>query len=405
MAVAMMTPPVLLGAFANMLLAMHLADLSVVPGISGDVAAAQAAFRDEVHIVDITLFVMFGILTFASLHFTEDAMRGLHGFALVVLLLVCGVVYGSWTFGIADTQTLQIGLGITFWGLGWVLIMVQMFSLLRATPHRKWTWVTGGVGLYQAAMFFLALELGIYASARTAALVFMMVGSVSTIVFSAHRDLVGTLWGYGRRNKVRLPDISWKGALLVVIYSVVVFGMIGAEYVHHFAYEPVWGRQHYVLLAATTPIGVVLFGTISERGGRRALLYAVPIAIAFALLFQEVLNAIWPLVIAEGIMLGSLPYLFQYLAEATQVLTRGTVFLFSLGAVAIMGFGGTFNQQFTEFVPVDPASRVLLEFAGLLVAVALAPQLPETRARVTDEQELEDYLELARRVGSERSRG
>lgn len=401
LAVAMLTPPVLLGALANMLMSLHLADLSLVPTGDG-LSAVQAELRSDVELVNITFFVVFGLMTMGALHMSEDALRGLHGFGLATLLFVGYAVHQRWDLGVDDPVAAQIGLGIAFWGLGWVLIVLHLFSFLRTTPHRKWNWVTGGVGLYQAALFFLAMEIGILFDPATAALVFMAIGVIASVFFFANQDRVGRLWGYGRRDRVHLPDVDLKGGLFVIVYAVIVFGMIGAEYVHHFSYAPVWTRAHYLLLAATTPLGVVLFGALAERGGRRAVLYGLPISIMFALVIPQLFDSVWLLVVAEGIMLGSMPYLFQYLAEATRVLTRGTVFLFSMGAVMLLGLGGTFNANFERFSPIDdPTSRIFLQIASLLVAMVLAPQMPETQAQVTDEEDIEDYLALARQVGGD----
>lgn len=397
LALAVLTPPILIAALANTLIAVRLSDLSFEATGPDALFRELVAFQDAVHLATIAFFVIFGILIFAAIHATEDAMKGMIGFSTGTLVFLAVAVYAGWGFG-TDPATAQLGIGIAFWGLGWVLTMIHLFALLRATPHRKWNWVAGGVGLAQAAGFFLVLQIGIWISLQVAALFLILLGGVAVAVVLDNRQTIGALWGYGLRRHVRLPEVDARRLVLVAVYAVLTFGLIGAEYQHHFAYQPGFALGHYVLLAAITPVGVVLFGLISERGGRRALLYAIPIVVGGALIIDRGVATVWPLVVAEGIMLGALPFLFQYLAEATKLLTRGSVFVFSLGAVGIIGLAGSFTAHFGAWTDLSGDQILLLQFAAVIVALAVAPQLPETRAQVTEEEELEDYLALAKRV-------
>ncbi len=398
LALAMLAPPILLGALAHTLWSLGLADLGF-PGATTptDLEVAQQGFRADFELVEFGLFVIFGLLTLGALHITEDALGGLQAFSLAALLFLTYVVFQRWDFG-GSLDAARIASGVALWGLGWVLIMLHLFSLLRSTPHRKWNWVTGTVGLVQAAAFFLTLELAIFVSLEWAALVVAVLGLAAAAFFMGRRGEIRRLWGYQGRGRVQLPPVEWRGGLLVALYAVLAFGMIGAEYVHHFRYDPTFDRPHYVLMAATTPLGIVLFGTLSERGGRRSLLYGVPLVVGFAVLAENLFGSPWPVAVAEGIMLGAVPYLFQYLAEATMVLTRGTIYLFSLGAVVVLAAGGTVATWATFWTPIDENSLVLAEMAALLFALLLAPQLPETRPQVSESEELADYLELARRI-------
>lgn len=397
LAAAVLTPPVLLAALANTLMALRLSSLGFDLSDPAAAYGALVAFKTSVEVTTISLFIIFGLLAVFALHATDDAMKGMVVFSSLTLLFLAGATYGEWGFG-TDPATAQLGLGIAFWGLGWVLMMVHLFALLRGTPHRRWNWVAGGVGLYQAAAFFLTLEIAIWLSLQAAAVLLVLLTAVAIVVVFDNRQRIGELWGYGLRRQVRLPERDGKGLALVAVYGIATFGLLGAEYQHHFSYRPTFTLLHFVLLAAMTPVGVMLFGALSERGGRRALLYAVPIVIGSGILIQNAFQVAWPLAVAEGIMLGSLPFLFQYLAEATKLLTRGSIFVFSMGAVGILGAAGSFVAHFAAWTDLGSDQVLLMEFAALIVAVAVAPQLPETKPQVTEEEELEDYLALARRV-------
>ena len=397
LALAVLTPPILIGALANTLMAVRLSELTFVASDPESLLAALGAFKDAIELTTVAFFVIFGLLSVAALHATEDAMRGMVAFSTLTLGFLSFAVYDEWGFG-TDLATAQLGIGIAFWGLGWVITMVHLFALLRATPHRKWTYVAGAVGLYQAIAFFLTLQIAVWINMQAAAVLLVLLGLLSAVIVFDNRHDIGDLWGYGLRRSVRLPDVSARRLIIVALYALIVFGLIGAEYQYHFDYVPRFALLHYVLLAAMTPVGVVLFGALSERGGRRTLLYGVPLVVAAGLIFQRAFTTAWPLAVAEGIMLGALPYLFQYLAEATRLLTRGSVYLFAMGAVAVLGVAGTFAAHFRAWTDWNPQQMLLLEFALMVVALAIAPQLPETRAQVSEEEELEDYLELARRV-------
>lgn len=394
LAAAVLTPPVLLGALSSAVTFLGLAALDIP-----DLGARQA-FKEDAELLDIVLFIVLAIGTFIALTVPEEPLKGLHGYTLGVLLLLVAAVRWDWSFGLS-TAAAQIGLGIALWGLGWVLVSLHAIGLLRTLPHRRWVFVTGAIATYLAVATFTAVALGEAWGLAAVADLFAILALLAAVLVYVNREHMAE-WGYRRLQDVHLPKEDLKRSILVPVYGLALFGLIGAAFVHHFDYGHL-APGHYLTLFGSTVPAVLLFGAVMERAGRRALLYTIPVLVGFVFVVQAAVDTPWPIMVLEGALLGTLLYLFQYFVEVSRVLGRTVVFAITMGAVAAMGAGGSFVAQFQGLTGIAQEQLLILQLAGLLLVFALAPLVPDTVPRVTEEEEIADYLEMARRVQEESS--
>lgn len=400
-------PAALLGALANLLVLSELAALNVWPGagsVPGD-WQQLAAFREHVEVLLVGLVVVLGLATLAVIHFSRSAVVGLNLWASALVALLAFAVLNAWTLGGPHAASARIGMGTALWGLGWVLITLVLYGFFRAVKRRHWSWTTLALGTYFALVNLVVVLGGILVSVETVALFVLLLAALASFVVLMHRDEVARLWGYsGHQDDVAPSKVFSAGVPLVALYGVLVFGLIGAAYQHHFDYRPQAGMAHFLLMALAFVVGVPLFGFLTRREGRRTLLLLVPLAALVPIvlqLVQQQYDLMWALALAEGLMFAAIPFLLQYLAEATGRFTRGSAFLFSLGAVLTMGAGASIVAQLSGIEAFSPDILLSLQIAAFLGAMFVAFVLPETRAQVSTEEEIEDYLAVAKRVTKE----
>ncbi len=406
LAAATAGPAALLGALANLLVLSELAVLDVWPGAGSDPGRWQqlAAFREHVEVLLVGLVVVLGLATLTVIHFSRSAVVGLNLWGSALVALLAFAVLNEWTLGGPQASSARLGMGTALWGLGWVLVTLNLYGFFRAVQRRHWAWTTIALGTFFAGVNLVVVLFGALVSVETVALFVFLVAALASFIVVMDRGEVARLWGYAGRHSDSVARPSFTGLPLVALYGVLVFGLIGAAYQHHFDYRPQAGMGHFLLLALAFVVGVPLFGFLTRREGRRTLLLLVPLTALVPIvlqLVQQQYDLMWALALAEGIMFAAVPFLLQYLAEATGRFTRGSAFLFSMGAVLTMGAGASIVAQLSGIEAVSPDLLLSLQIAAFLGAMFVAFVLPETRAQVSTEEEIEDYLAVAKRVTQE----
>ncbi len=404
LAVALTAPAALLGALANLLVLGELAVLDVWPGPQDSSGTLQelTAFREHVQVLVVGLFAVLGLATFVVVQFAPDAKVALNLWATALMGLFALALVSAWTLG-GTTSSMRIGTGTALWGIAWVLVALHLYAFLRALKPHHWVWTTMGVGVLAAALTLLMLVFGVFVPVEFIALAgFLLAALCSFVVVMTHRE--ARMMG-GFTAPAPDPGAAREGGSgrmpLVAGYMAIVFVLIGTAYQHHFAYRPSSGMGHFVLMALAFLVGVGGFGLLMWRTSRRTMLLFIPLA-AFVpvilLSVQQQHSVLWAVAITQGLMLAAIPFLLQYLLESVPKVTRTVALAASLGPVLIIGAGASLVAQLSALEAFTPNLLLSLQFAAFFSAMLLALALPETLGPVDEEEEIEEYLEVARRV-------
>jgi hypothetical protein len=405
LAIAVAAPAVLLGALGNLLVLGELAVLDVWPGPGSGSEAWQALEGLALHVSLLTvgLFLVVGFALFLVVRFAQDAVTALNLAACSLLVLLGVAVLSGWSLGGTEVSA-RIGLGVAFWGLSWVFLGLHLYAFLNPMAHRFWAWVTMGLGGLFAGVGLLVLVVGVWIPPDAMALLLLLVGASASFAVVMHRAQVRRSWGFSNARGSSSPQTHTKHLPLAGLYLVLVLGLMGASYQHHFDYRPQAGMGHFVLMGAAFLVGIPVFGGLMRRSSRRTFLLLVPLAVFVPIILQLVQhqhNVLWAIALSEGFMLGAVLFVLQYLAEVAARISRVMATAVALGAVATIGAGGSVVAQLSGLEAFTPDLLLSLQFAAFFTAMLVALGLPEVKAQLRKEEELEEYLEVAKRLSQQ----
>lgn len=407
LALCVAAPAMLLGALANLVVLSELVALDVWPSVGQGEASWDRllAFKQHVEVLLVGLFLVLSLVTLVVLFFAPDVLVGLNLWAAGLVGLFSFTVLAELSLGGASAASARIGMGAALWGTAWVLVGLHVLLFLRPLRRHHWVWVAMGMAGAFAGLSLFVLVLGWLVPVEIVSLfVFLLAAAAAFVVVFTRHEIARELEPVVLSRRLEGSWSGTKGLPWFAGYTVLVAALVGASYQHHFDYRPSAEVGHFVLMGAAFLVAVPLWGLLARNQGRRRFLLSAPL-VAFVptilLLVQQQHNVMGLVAVSQGLMLGLVPFVLLVLVEGFTRVTRGVAFVCCLGIVVVMGAGGSVVAQLSGAQGLTPDLLLSLQFAMFFTAMLLAMGLPEQVVPDQVEEELEEYLEIAKRVSRE----